>query len=119
MAGCSFLVLEGVDGVRGNALRCSPSGQERRGMRCAVPRGRRGAALSPAADRGKGAALFSAYAVYAPTIEKPPTGRFFWIVRIGSLLGGFSLTKAMHKLGKLHKVQLRVAQNKSKILQKV
>ena len=26
--------------------------------------------------------------------EKPPTGRFFWIVRIGSLLGGFSLTKA-------------------------
>ena len=103
------------------------------GMRCAVPPrqaeggegaalfpgGRRGAALSPAADRGKGAALFSAYAVYAPTIEKPPTGRFFWIVRIGSLLGGFSLTKAMHKLGKLHKVQLRVAQNKSKILQKV
>ena len=51
--------------------------------------------------------------------EKPPTGRFFWVVRIGSLLGGFSLTKAMHKLGKLHKVQLRVAQNKSKILQKV
>ena len=56
--------------------------------------GRRGASLSPAADRGKGAALFSAYAVYAPTIEKPPTGRFFWIVRIGSLLGTFSLTKS-------------------------
>ena len=56
---------------------------------------------------------------YNETAEKPPTGRFFWVVRIGSLLGGFSLTKAMHKLGKLHKVQLRVAQNKSKILQKV
>ena len=50
MAGCSFLVLEGVDGVRGNALRCSPSAGRRRGRRCAVPR----------ADRGKGAALFSA-----------------------------------------------------------
>jgi len=33
----------------------------RRGRRCAVPRGgRRGASLSPAADRGKGASLFSA-----------------------------------------------------------
>ena len=103
------------------------------------PGGRRGAALSPAADRGKGAALFSAGdltwcrevgsgALYVTDTrfgcrlslpEKPPTGRFFWVVRIGSLLGGFSLTKPMHKLGKLHKVQLRVAQNKSKILQKV
>ena len=51
MAGCSFLVLEGVDGVRGKALRCSPSAGRRRGRRCAVPR----------ADRGKGAALFSAH----------------------------------------------------------
>ena len=33
----------------------------RRGRRCAVPRGgRRDASLSPAADRGKGASLFSA-----------------------------------------------------------
>ena len=30
MAGCSFLVLEGVDGVRGNALRCSPGGPQKR-----------------------------------------------------------------------------------------
>ena len=89
---------EAGNGEKSNRAICqiSPVGE---GMRCAVPGG--------------------GVLENAPTAEKPPTGRFFWIVRIGSLLGGFSLTKAMHKLGKLHKVQLRVAQNKSKILQKV
>ena len=30
-----------------------------------------------------------------PTAEKPPTGRFFWVLLIGRLLGTFSLTKAL------------------------
>ena len=36
MAGCSFLMLEGVDGVRGNALRCSPGAGE--ALRCLLLR---------------------------------------------------------------------------------
>ncbi len=36
MADCSFLVLEGVDGVRGNALRCSPAAGE--ALRCLLLR---------------------------------------------------------------------------------
>ena len=36
MAGCSFSVLEGVDGVRGKTLRCSPGGRQKAGkaLRC-------------------------------------------------------------------------------------
>ena len=30
-----------------------------------------------------------------PTAEKPPTGRFFWVLLIGRLSGTFSLTKAL------------------------
>ena len=42
----------------------------------------------------KGASMFSAHAGYAPTAEKPPTGRFFWVLLIGRLSGTFSLTKS-------------------------
>ena len=67
----------------------------RRGRRCAVPcGGRRGASLFPGRTAEKALRCFPLTGLYGSTAEKPPTGRFFWIVRIGSLLGGFSLTKA-------------------------
>ena len=80
--GCALYATDTRIGCRlslppGKALRCSPWG------------GRRGASLSPAADRGKGAALFSAHRDYASTAEKPPTGRFFWVVRYSEFAGNF------------------------------
>ena len=51
--------------------------------------------------------------------EKLPAGRLGWVVRIGSRAGGFSLTKAPHKPGKLNFVQFHVAQDKSKIQQNI
>ena len=66
----------------GKALRCSPWGQERR------------FAVSCRGPPEKALRCFPLTGLYGSTAEKPPTGRFFWIVRIGSLLGGFSLTKA-------------------------
>ena len=66
----------------GKALRCSLWGQERRfTVSCRGP-------------PEKALRCFPLTGLYGSTAEKPPTGRFFWIVRIGSLLGGFSLTKA-------------------------
>ena len=78
---CAVSLDVGEDG--GNALRCS-LGWCVAGIRFAVP----------AADRKRSASLSLAHRDYASTAEKPPTGRFFWTLRIGSLLGGFSLTKA-------------------------
>ena len=66
----------------GEALRCSPWGQERR------------FAVSCRGPPEKALRCFPLTGLYGSTAEEPPTGRFFWIVRIGSLLGGFSLTKA-------------------------
>ena len=67
----------------------------RRGRRFAVPRGgRRGASLFPGRTAEKALRCFPLTGLCGSTAEKPPTGRFFWVVRIGSLLGGFSLTKA-------------------------
>ena len=79
----------------------------------------RDAALSPLADYKRGAALSLVHMDFASTAEKSPAGRFFWIVRNGSFRGGFSLTKAPHKLGKLNFVQFYVVQDKSKIQQNV
>ena len=56
-------------------------------------RGRR-FAVSCRGPPEKALRCFPLTGLYGSTAEKPPTGRFFWIVRIGSLLGGFSLTKA-------------------------
>ena len=67
---------------RGRRLRCSPWGQERR------------FAVSCRGPPEKALRCFPLTGLCGSTAEKPPTGRFFWVVRIGSLLGGFSLTKA-------------------------
>ena len=67
----------------------------RRGRRFAVPcGGRRGASLFPGRTAEKALRCFPLTGLYGSTAEKPPTGRFFWTLRIGSLSGGFSLTKA-------------------------
>ena len=65
---------EAGNGEKSNRAICqiSPVGE---GMRCAVPGG--------------------GVLQNVPTAEKPPTGRFFWVLLIGRLLGTFSLTKAL------------------------
>ncbi|HIV35871.1 MAG TPA: hypothetical protein H9999_01530, partial [Candidatus Negativibacillus faecipullorum] len=65
-----------------------------------------------------GSFLFANWEVFSKAAQ-PSTGRLGWVVRIDSRAGSFSLTKALHKPGKLNFVQFHVAQDKSKIQQNI
>ena len=76
----------------GEALRCLLLRTAEKALRCFPLRGD----LTWCREVGSGALYVTdtRFGCRLSLPEKPPTGRFFWIVRIGSLLGGFSLTKA-------------------------
>ena len=80
MAGCSFLVLEGVDGVRGNALRCSRGAGE--ALRCLLLRT---AEKALRCFRSPGLCFYC---------RKTSHREVFLVVRIGSFLGAFLLQKS-------------------------
>jgi hypothetical protein len=99
-------------GLQGLVLRFFYAAERRRSKKEKPPGGRFFWALHI------GSFLFADWEVFSKAAQ-PFAGRLGWGVRIGSRAGGFSLTKAPHKPGKLNFVQFHVAQDKSKTQQNI